>query len=449
MLNVREGVASAGVQHDVTSELHDDGDPSRERLYRQVLGFVTATGAVWRIVMLISKWSVPLQFGDAWYYSIQATNNAGGRWFKEAGGAVQDWGVLPGAEHPPLTSVLITPASLLSQPQFWQRATMTVLGIAVVPLVATVGRRLGGRRLGVIVAVIAAVYPNVWLSDSLVMSETVLLLLVVLLLLLALRYRKVFDLRSAALLGVLVGIAGHGRSELLGYAPLFALIGLRSFPVREWAKRAAVVLVATGVTIVPWIAYNTARFDAVVLMSTNEGNTWLGANCPLTYGGPGLGGWNLLCLDDGPARAGEDTAERSIRRRHEAVSFARAHASRLPIVVAARVLRAADLYGLDENVRADLGEERPRWAIWAGMISWWILAPMALVGLVRTRRGNRYIVCVPVIGVVLVTIAFYGSHRLRAPLEPVVVLGAGAFIAALSRVNRAIDTLLGRFNHTT
>ncbi len=423
----------------------DGQEVQREQLYRRCIAVITLTGATWRIIMLISKWNIPLHYGDAWYYSIQAINNAHGRWFTEASGPIQNWGVLPGAEHPPLTSIVVTPASLLSHPQFWQRATMTLLGIVGIVLISMLARRVGGRTVGVTAATIAAVYPNIWLSDSLVMSETLVIVMVVVVLLAALHHRDRFDLRSAVLLGVLVGIAGHARSEVVMYSPLFALIGVRSLPLRRWAKHAAIIVAATGVTVLPWIAYNSSRFDTVVLMSTNEGNTWLGANCALTYGGSGIGGWNLLCLDNGvPPPAGENTAERSVRRRREAMSYARAHASRLPVVVAARVLRGADLYGPHENVRADLGEERPLWAIWLGVACWWLLAPMAAIGLWRTRRGVRYILTVPIIGVAAVTIVFYGSHRLRAPVEPLVAVGAATFLAACAPVRQAVERVLTR-----
>ncbi|MEI7618772.1 MAG: glycosyltransferase family 39 protein [Actinomycetota bacterium] len=403
---------------------------SDRRFIRYVVA-ATVVGGIWRLIRLISKWNVPLHYGDAWYYSIQAINNAHGRWFKEASGPVQNWGVLPGAEHPPLTSIVLAPASLLSNPQFWQRATMTLLGLAVIPLLAYLGRRLGGRRVGVVAAVIAAVYPNLWLSDALVMSESLLLLFVVLVLVAALRYHERFDMRSAVLLGVVIAVAGHARSEVLMYAPLFALIGLRSRSAKLVLQQGLAVLAVVAVGVLPWVMYNSGRFDAVVAMSTNEGTTWLGANCPLTYGGPGLGGWNLDCLAFGNPPPHEDSAQRSTRRRREAIAFARAHSSRLPVVVAARLLRASDLYGLDESIRADVGEERPRWGIWAGILSWWILAPMAALGLWQVRRGVRYIVMVPVVGAVVVAVVFYGAHRLRAPIEPVVVLGAAMWIVAV------------------
>jgi 4-amino-4-deoxy-L-arabinose transferase-like glycosyltransferase len=394
---------------------------------------ITSVGAAWRLVMLASKWRAPLAFGDAWYYSIQAINNAHGRWFKEAGGSFELWGVLPGAEHPPLTSVLVTPAGLFPQPEFWQRATLTLIGIALIPLIAFLGRAVGGRVAGLLAASIAALYPNLWLSDSLVMSETVTVFMVVVVLLLALRHGDRFTLGTAATLGVVIGLAGHARSELLLYAPLLAFVGFQSRPVREWATRAGVVTLMTLVVVTPWIAFNSGRFHTFVAMSTNEGSTWLGANCPPTYAGPAMGGWILDCLEDPEPPAGENTAERSVRRRSMAFTYMSDHATRLPLVVATRVLRGADLFGVSENVRADLAEERPRWGIWLGMIAWWLLAPLAAFGLWKIRPGARWVMSVPVIGVLAVTVVFYGSHRLRAPMEPVVVVAAACALATFLR----------------
>ena len=53
-------------------------------------------------------------------------------------------------------------------------------------MIGLVGLRLAGPRVGLVAAAIAAVYPNLWINDSLVMSETLALLLVSLALLVAL-----------------------------------------------------------------------------------------------------------------------------------------------------------------------------------------------------------------------------------------------------------------------
>ena len=312
----------------------------------------------------------------------------------------------------------------------------------MIPLIALVARRIGGRRVAIIAAVIAAVYPNLWMNDSLIMSETISTLLAVAALWFALRHRDRFDWRSALWCGAVVGLCALARSELVVLAPLFALIGLRSHPFRVWLQRAAVLLVAAVVVLVPWVAYNLPRFDHVVLITTNEGGALRGANCDDVYHGPALGGWSVLCVIDDVDRPLEDASGRAVRLRHEAITYMRQHASRVPIVVAARLLRSADLYGLGDLVRFDVGEERARWASWAGIVSWWLLAPVAAVGWWKQRRRNGWILIAPVIGVVVTTIVFYGAHRLRSPMEPVVVLCAAVALCAWSPVRSAIDRWL-------
>lgn len=386
--------------------------------------------------LFVAKWNQTLMLNDSFYFSSQAWQNAHGNWFRDF------LGNHPAAEHGPLTSVVLTPASLLGHHEFWQRATNTIVGIAVIPLVAMVARRIGGRRVGVIAAVLAAVYANLWMNDSLIMSETVSTLMLVLALWFALRHRDRFTLRSAAICGAVVGVAALGRSELLLLAPLYALIGARNQPLRIWSGRAVVLCVAAGAVLAPWVAYNIPRFDHVVLISTNEGGALRGANCDDTYSGQALGGWSLLCVVDNVDRPDEDASGRAIRLRHEAITYAGDHIARVPIVVAARVLRSADLYGLRDLVRFDVGEERARWASWTGIVSWWLLAPLAVVGWWRQRRTNGWILGAPVIGVAVTTVVFYGAHRLRSPMEPVVVICAAVALAGWQPLRTAIDARL-------
>jgi hypothetical protein len=274
------------------------------------------------------------------------------------------------------------------------------------------------------------------------MAESISTFLAVAALWFALSHRDYFDSRSALLCGATVGLAALARSELLILAPLFALIGVRSNPVKAWARRAALVLLSSLAMLAPWVAYNMPRFDHLVLISTNEGGALRGANCDDVYSGPALGGWSVLCVIDDLDRPGEDASGRAVRLRHEAISYVQQHRDRVPVVVAARLLRSADLYGLSDLVRFDVGEERARWASWTGIVSWWLLAPFAALGWWRQRRRNGWILISPVIGVVVTTIAFYGAHRLRSPMEPVVVICAAVAIADVRPIRLAIDRWL-------
>ena len=46
----------------------------------------------------------------------------------------------------------------------------------------------------------------------------------------------------------------------------------------------------------------------------------------------------------------------------------------------ARVGRSLDVYGLSSLVALDRGEEKAAWAVWAGIVCWWMLAVAAIVG---------------------------------------------------------------------
>ena len=141
--------------------------------------------------------------------------------------------------------------------------------------------------------------------------------------------------------------------------------------------------------VLPWVIFNFTRFDRPVLLTTNDGSTLIGSNCDETYYGPAQGGWSLFCVVNDPGtRPDEDTSERAARQRHEALSYARHHIGRLPNVVVKRVGRSLDVFALRNMVHGDVGEERERWASWAGIVSFWVMAPLAVVGAVHTRRRD-------------------------------------------------------------
>jgi 4-amino-4-deoxy-L-arabinose transferase-like glycosyltransferase len=407
-----------------------------ERHFRRGLVAITAIGAAWRLgYLLVAKLHAPLLLNDSLYFSIQAGRNSEGDWFREGLTA------LPGAEHGPLTSLYLTPWSLGSGPNVeWQRFAMTLLGIATVAVIGLVGRRLAGPVVGLVAAGIAAIYPNLWINDSLVMSESLAVLLVALALLVALDLDRRPSGGRAVLLGAIVGLATLTRSELALLAVGFAgLVWWRAGGrPRRWAAP-ALVLVATAVTLVPWVVYNAGRFDRTVLLSTNDGTTLLGANCPQTYF-VDVGGWDIRCLQPVPNEDTLDPSVRAAERRSIAEQYVRDHLGRVPLVVAGRVGRSLDVYGLGSLVALDRGEEKAGWAVWAGIVCWWVLAIAAVLGWRRLGRGadtrrTRWWLAVPVLTALVTTIAFYGAHRIRAPAEPaVVVLAAVALVAGWERI---------------
>ncbi len=422
-----------------------------------------------RVGMLVHKWDRPLELNDSLWYSAQSVVLARGDGFTDpfVGG--------PSAEHGPLTPLLMATVSWIDDPVPWQRLVMTLLGLVTVGLIGLLGARVGGRRVGIVAAALAAVYPPLWMNDSLVMSEGPAVLLVTLACLLAI---DLVDGRArrrplaAVALGAVIGLAALARSELLLLAPLLAVVVARFVPVdpppptdladgsvdrsvdgavvaeaddppvrtaidRRIDRRldrgsAALVVVAAIATILPWVVPNLVRFERPVLMTTNDGTTLLGANCEDSWNGPDIGGWSLFCVFDSAGPAGEDPSERSARQRREAVAYVADHPTRVPLVVAARLGRAVDVVGVPNMIAGDVGEERDRWAAWSGVVAWWLLVVPAVLGLRRLSRSHRAVLLVPVLSVAVTTVLFYGGHRIRSPLEPVVVIGAAVWLAGVA-----------------
>jgi hypothetical protein len=112
----------------------------------------------------------------------------------------------------------------------------------------------------------------------------------------------------------------------------------------------------------------------------------------------------------------------------------RDHASRIPIVIAARVGRILGIYRPLQQIDIDVeGELFPRGVMWAATISYWLLVPFAVMGTVtlRRRRVPLYPLLAMPTSVLLTVVLFYSSMRFRASAEGVLCLAAAVGLGAL------------------
>jgi 4-amino-4-deoxy-L-arabinose transferase-like glycosyltransferase len=404
-------------------EGHPDG--LRPLPFGAWLAALTLAGLGLRVaVLLVEHLGQERGFNDSHYYSQQAIDLADGILFRDptTGG--------PGAEHGPLTSVLLAPFSWMSDPLRFQQLGSVLIGTATIVVIGLIARRIAGDRAGLLASGIAAIYPNLWMNDGLVMSEGPGGLLVALWLLAGLRWHRAPSAAAAALWGVIGGLATLTRSELGLLVVLAALVILRNGTHLRWRTAGLLVLGATLVAG-PWMVWNTTRFERPVALTTNDGTTIRGANCDETYYGDAIGSWAVSCLVlDGGATVRTEPSVRSATWRREGLEYARENVTRVPVVVAARAGRLLDLYALGHQVDEDVRDDRPRWASWLGIVAWWALAPLAALGLVRTPGVARALLLSPAAVVVVTGLLFYGGHRIRSPVEPAVCVGAALAIAA-------------------
>ena len=231
-----------------------------------------------------------------------------------------------------------------------------VLGAGTVAVCGLAGREIAGRRVGLLAAALAAIYPNVWVHDGM----------------LALRDRGALHHRCAAPLRVPVParperVAGRvarvsgaasrawpGPSSVLALPLVLAPLVLlrRDRPWRQRLLWLGAGTLATAICITPWLGYNLSRFDRPVYMSDNFGSTLGAANCKATYYGADIGYKNYDCARvlaqhftrTVPHWSTLDESERDFVFRKAALTYIKAHKQRVPFEVAARWVRIAGLY---------------------------------------------------------------------------------------------------------
>jgi 4-amino-4-deoxy-L-arabinose transferase-like glycosyltransferase len=409
--------------------------PTDRRRFARALGIILFAALGLRVGYVLTVTRHDQHFYDALYYDAEARAIEDGRGFVDPFAVLQHRPSTATAAHPPLTSIVLVPAAWLSDDTLVMRFEMTLLGVAVVAGIGLLGRALAGDRAGLIAAGIAAVYPNLWMNDGLVMSETLATLLTVAALLLAYRLLRRPSLNLAIALGAVCGLATLTRAELVLYVPLLVVPAL--WLSRRDRARAALVwggaaIAAAVVVVAPWTVYNLTRFDDPTFVSTNDGVALLGSNCRSAYYGHGIGLTSLRCLGSTPAG---DEAQRSRVYRDRALDYVGAHLTRAPLVALARVGRLWSVWDPPDTIRFNVGEGRPEWASTLGVVSLFLLLATAVPGyLVLRRRGvARWPLLVPVLVVTVAAVLFYGQPRFRAPAEPAIVVLAAVAIDAWLR----------------
>ena len=399
--------------------------------------------------------------GDASAYHLLAEHLAHG------GGYIRPFDNLllhvqrPTAEYPPLFPALLSlPARLGAHSVDQQRIFLAFVGAGTVALVGLLGRRVASNTVGLVAAALAAVYPQLFLSEATLMAESLYVALVAVLLLCA--YRAYDDPKPARFvaLGAAIGLAALTRAEgaLLGVVvavPLGFL--LRDLTARARIVRIAIALGVAVVVVAPWTIRNAVRFHAFVPVSNNVATLVDGANCDATYGGAQLGLWRETFSQFGNARRVValpqakacfegfdiadphfDEAKAASAHTRAGTSYARHHLGSLPKVTAVRVLRTWGVYAPTQQVSFESLEGRPRaWQL-RGTFMYWALAPLAIAGAVLLRRRRRLLwpLVATAVTVTIVAAATYGQQRFRIAAEPAILVLAAVTLVELGRVTR-------------
>ncbi len=419
------------------------------RRWRHQVAALVALGLAIRLAAVLVRAHLPAG-GDALEYLGQANLLAEGKGFIEPIIYANTHQSVQTAKLPPLYIMVLAICSLAGFKSFLaHRIWSAVIGSAAVGLAALAGKEIAGRRVGLLAALVVAVYPNFWINDSLGMSETLTPVLVLLVLWAAYRLHRRPGPGPAAGLGAAVGLAALGRDELILLAPLLLIPLALGSPPRPRLARLRILAagsLACLAVIGPWVGYNMTRFHDPVFITDRFGAALATANCDPAWHGPLAGYWSYSCaLAASPGGPGDESVQ-DVATGRVAEKYIEHHLSGLPGVELERLGRTFGLYHPIQQVRLDVAiEGHPRFWAFVGLGLYYALAALSVLGgwLLRRRGTIVYPMLAVAADVVVAVLLTYGQTRFRAALEPVLALLAAVAVDGCVRWRRAGPVRMG------
>jgi len=388
-------------------------------------------------------------FSDPASYDTVAWNLVRGAGFSLDGAS----GPYPTAFVPP---VLPWITSLLYRAVGHDYFAAVLLGCAIgglVPLLlAAFATRMFGSSTGRLAGWLAVVHPLLVFFCGYLLTETPFTVTLLLALLLSVEWVKTPRSGRAFGTGLAWGLASLTRPTALLMPALVVAwawvpLGL-TLPGRGRLRQVALLLLGLALAVGPWTLRNAVVLHAFVPVTTGAGGALLASNNPEVWGDPARRGgatsdyWDRLVRTE---YRGLSETEIDVRARARARAFLREHAAEWPTMAAAKLSRfwrlSAEAGTTGSWQRS--GSPLARVLRVADPLFLWsvVVIPLALWGIGLSLRGPRRWFQSLSLWVILyftwLGVVFFGSLRMRVPIEPLVVLFAAAGLDDLWRRLRA------------
>jgi len=410
------------------------GGPSArlDRDERLRLAAICVGALALRVAFALYADRTDLGFNDQFLYHHMAEGLANGDGYQTFGEATLRW--------PPAFAFIISLVyRVVGVDTTYAFLLNAVLSTAVVATTHWAVRPQIGRRAALMAAGVVALLPGQWLFAGTILTEPLSALQILLVLGVAVRYQP--SLRSATVLGLLVGGAALTRGEgaLLGLLVIVAWI-----PRLPW-RRLVPLVAATGavslLVIAPWIVRNSSVAGERTGLSLNFAETLFAGHNPRADGGATYATTEeLLPAADTPFGPERELANAALLQ-DLAVTWARENPGAVVALVPKKLLHLAEGDGnvvsiwIEGSQAPVLGGLRTPLEVLAD-VTWYALLAAFAVTLVAKRQVLRQpwvpaALLLPAISLVLYGVILYGNFRYRVPYEPLLVLVVAA--AWLSR----------------
>ena len=406
---------------------------------RLAILLILALAARVALLIFVTRNPTPFDFPDSHRYVQVARNIAAGL------GPIDSSDVRSGTDpvYPAILSIGIqlgiesTDAILM-----FGRAVNCLCGMALVAVVAFLGRRIFSARVGLFAAAWIAIDPVVLFFNGLALTELPYMLLLTGAIHLVLIFQDTHRLRHALAAGALFGLSALTRSSGL-FLPAFVAIWMvvdrsrsnrdvraarpATHAIRQRGLGAALMLAMMLLVLTPTILRNYGLFGSFVPVRTGSGASLLEALGPHADGGPGM-----QRITYPPVPEGSNEFERDRLYRDAALDWAATH----PV----ETLRLA-MRKLARTWSITMNADAYQSGFYAA-VCWLTVAPvfvLAVAGAWRLRRQGMLLAVLLFPGAyfTLVHVVFVGSIRYRLPALPFIfLLAAFGFDALIDRFNR-------------
>lgn len=331
------------------------------------------------------------------------------------------------------------------------RLANAALGALAVFLLYLIAKRIWGRRIGLLAAALAAIFPPLVLLSRELLSEPLFIVLELSMVLCLLEFRRLRELRWAAMAGLFLGLAALTRNPgpALAIPLIVGLWVLR--PRLSWKAAAApaLALLCAVLTIAPWTIRNAVEFGRFIPLTSGTGFALAGTYNEASFedsADPGSWRTPRVAPEYTPlfATAGIDEGTLDATLRSEATDFAADHPLYVAEVTGWNLLRLFEVVGgsvVDPitgrvEIRGIGSADPPSERLGLGLAV--LLAVVGGVAIVRSRRphsrripsGPLFLWLVPFL-LILVAAPINGLPRQRTPVDPFILILAAIGLAWL------------------
>ena len=288
------------------------------------------------------------------------------------------------------------------------RAIQSIIGAIACVLIFLIAVRIGGSSIGFLSSFLFAVYPPFIKSSELLLTELFFTSILLLIIFYLFKIQEHLRDKDCIILGILLGIGLLTRSMMILF-PFFIIpvfIYSRKGSLSNIFKKYTIVLLFSGLTVLPWIIRNYAVYHKLVPVSTQGGITFYSSYRPPD------GIFGMLATEDDPVVA-------------EAMKISS------PVLSSDFLVKKTLDFIVNNPVKVLFLEFKKIMYLWAPF-DWEIIGgrwfnfiyaamlPFFAVGFfLALRRFKRfYLMLLPIIYFQITSLIFYGSPRFRLPIEP-------------------------------